>query len=975
MRPPTQNVRSRAAATVPAAVPRLAIRWLFAASLFLGSPAAGAAEGRTTLSLNGKWQIEESVSADDMPKAFGHTVVVPGMVNLAEPAFPDVDRFASREYILRFGRQYPGKGQILAPAASLPAVGISLQERNYFWYQTSFTVPTRTAVALLKIGKAQFGTTVWLNGKKVGEHLSCWTAGYFDLTGAIQWHGENHLLVRIGAHPAVLPESLPAGTSSSKHRWTPGIYDSVAVLLCDNPVIESIQIAPRIDSSEVVVQTKVRNHGPAQDFELRQRIRAWKEAAVVAQSSPLAMHLEQGAEKVLTETISLPKARLWSPDDPFLYVLESCTGGDSVQTRFGMREVRFDSATRQAYLNGQPFYMRGGNIELSLYWDDPLCGNRTWDATWVRKLVAEIPKRLHWNAFRFVISVMPELWLDIADEEGMLIQYEPTLWQYHQEWDTNAMIQEYGRWMRDNWNHPCVFMWDSNNETVSPELAKIINAVRGLDLSGRAWDNSWSPPAGPHDPVEVHPYLLRADFDLRQLNNFNGSARLLRAPGGPAAGRCYIINEYCWLWLYSDGAPIDITEGIYQTAVPNGTAQDRQEFRWYVTGALTEMWRAQRCATAVLYYEYLGSYLPRKSPGPYDFGAFSDVASLKLQPEFEDYMTEAFKPLGVYIDFWGDGKPGGLPLRQWAPIQGGAEHPFSMVLINDDREPAAGTLVLGIETREGVSLATRETPFRLAGLGREVYQLALPVPQDHGKYLLKATARPQGTRHKGPTVGRRKLSVEPLPPPLERLKLQPAYAQAVAEAKPAARWALTPADNVGGLGEGVNRPRVDPLPAGTYSVEFWFLNKKPNRERAITAYLLSRGATTVGDHLGIAGTYRQGEMAPGRLFFWNGTKPDQSLCGRTEIASEKWHHVVFVRDGKDVQVYLNGRGEPEIRGQTEPGCTADARQLHLGNRDDGFAELDGQVDHVAVYDRVLTAAEVSAHYAAAAIPAAPAADK
>jgi beta-galactosidase/beta-glucuronidase len=48
------------------------------------------------------------------------------------------------------------------------------------------------------------------------------------------------------------------------------------------------------------------------------------------------------------------------------------------------------------------------------------------------------------------------------------------------------MIEEYTRWMRDNWSHPSVFMWDANNETVSPELGKIINTVRSLDLSGRA---------------------------------------------------------------------------------------------------------------------------------------------------------------------------------------------------------------------------------------------------------------------------------------------------------------------------------------------------------------------------------------------------------------------------------------------------------------------------------------------------------
>jgi beta-galactosidase/beta-glucuronidase len=36
-------------------------------------------------------------------------------------------------------------------------------------------------------------------------------------------------------------------------------------------------------------------------------------------------------------------ARLWSPEDPFLYVVESSTGGDSAVTRFGLREFRFDT--------------------------------------------------------------------------------------------------------------------------------------------------------------------------------------------------------------------------------------------------------------------------------------------------------------------------------------------------------------------------------------------------------------------------------------------------------------------------------------------------------------------------------------------------------------------------------------------------------------------------------------------------------
>ena len=71
------------------------------------------------------------------------------------------------------------------------------------------------------------------------------------------------LLVRIGAHPGVLPASYPAGTDFEKLKWTPGIYDEVSLQLADNPVIESVQVAPRIATSEILVETKLANGLPA----------------------------------------------------------------------------------------------------------------------------------------------------------------------------------------------------------------------------------------------------------------------------------------------------------------------------------------------------------------------------------------------------------------------------------------------------------------------------------------------------------------------------------------------------------------------------------------------------------------------------------------------------------------------------------------------------------------------------------------
>lgn len=718
---------------------------------------------RTTLSLNGTWQIAESVSAEERPAAFTHTVPVPGMVNLAKPAFPQVDWFASREYLNRFGRNYPyvSTNLILSKDAPLPVIGIPSQPRNYFWYRKTFRVPQQREVALLQVNKSQFGTAVFLNGKPVGEHLSCWTRGTFNLTDAIDWTGENELVVRIGAHPGVLPENIMgAGTCSSKHKWTPGIYDDVEVVLCDNPVIETIQVAPRLDSSEAVVQTTVKNYSQKpKDVVLGHTIRTWKGQEAVAVIADQREKIEALAEKTFTQTVKMASSHLWSPEDPFLYEVESRTGCDSVRTRFGMREYRFDNKKGVGFLNGKPYYLRGGNMELHLHFEDPLCGDTPWNRAWVKKVLADIPRQMNWNVFRLSMSPVPQMWLDIADEEGILIQLEPMLWKEHAQWELPKVIDEFGRWMRDNWNHPSVFMWDSNNETTWNELVKIVNTVRPLDLSNRSWDNSWSPRAHPDDPREGHHYLLNGmkGFDYRKIQGLAGG------PEKPGQKGCELINEYCWLWLYPDGEPLDICKVRYSHFVPNGTPEERIEYRWYMTAGLTEYWRAKR-AVGVMYYQYLGAYLPRKTPGSYHFGVFTDSAGLQLQPAFEKYMIDAFKPLGVYIDFWADGKPGDASMTLRGPVKPGADHPFSFVLVNDDSEPVEGTLTLSLEDSQDMAVETKDMRFKIDAAGKQICNLSLTIPECNpladNRYTLKAVARPDGTRHKGATTSRRYVFVE-----------------------------------------------------------------------------------------------------------------------------------------------------------------------------------------------------------------------
>jgi len=700
---------------------------------------------RVTLSLDGQWDIADSIQGETPPALYTHRAPVPGLAHSAVPGFKDVDEFESRQLI----QNRVKRG--LSPASAMTAsAGVSRQARNWFWYRREFEVPAVRSVATLRINKAQFGAVVWMNGRRVGEHLPCFSAAIFDVSGLLR-QGSNEIVVRVGAHPGVLPSNVSAGTDFEKNRWTPGIYDSVSLALNENPALESIQVAPSRDLHSITVQTILRNHSErGLSFALAQAVRQWKSKFLVVSVPALRIRLAPGERRSITQTIAMPAAKLWTPEDPNLYVLETSTGGDSAITRFGMREFHFETATRRAYLNGRPYFLRGSNVTLHRFFEDRQSGLLPWDEPWVRKLLVDIPKRMHWNAFRFCIGPVPDKWLEIADEAGLLIQNEYFVWtgkawhgaENQVRFDADQMIREYGEWMRDNWNHPSVAIWDANNETWDPIFAeKIIPAVRGLDLSNRPWENSYNPPAGPDDPVEDHPYefidMAKSDgpeFSMTTFERANG-----KAPGAPT-GHAMILNEYGWLWLNRDGSPTELTKDLYpRLLAPGATASDRLGLNAYLLGGITEFWRAYRQYAGVLHFVYLTS----SDPEGFTSDHFRDVTKLDLDPRFEDYMSNAFAPLGVYLSFW---------KANLAPSQ----QTFQVMLVNDEYQAAAGILTLSLRSNSGHQAARAQTSFRIEGLGQTTMYIDLDIPEAPGDYVLEAKADPGSG---SPTLSRRKVTI------------------------------------------------------------------------------------------------------------------------------------------------------------------------------------------------------------------------
>jgi len=304
--------------------------------------------------------------------------------------------------------------------------------------------------------------------------------------------------------------------------------------------------------------------------------------------------------------------------------------------------------------------------------------------------------------------------------------------------------------MRDNWNHPSVAIWDACNETVSPLLANtIIPAVRGDDLSNRPWEDGYNLPSGADDPMEDHPYLFSKNQKPAtpkqphfHMSDLEGAALPSHWGYASPTSHALILNEYGWLWLNRDGSPTTLTKAVYDELLgPDSTAEQRLFTDAYLLGGLTEYWRAHRYYAAVLHFVYLTSSFP----GVYTSDHFRDIEKLELEPTFADYMGEAFKPLGVYIDFW---QPS---------LKAGASRRFTVMMINDDYDSRSGKLTLTLEGPGGAVAASTETEFQLAGLGQQTVQLELAAPAKPGDYMLKAVAQAAGVAT--PTISRRQVKI------------------------------------------------------------------------------------------------------------------------------------------------------------------------------------------------------------------------
>jgi beta-galactosidase/beta-glucuronidase len=721
--------------------------------LLFATAAHAGSDNRVTIGLNGTWDFDQTTTAFP-PETFSRRIPVPGLIQLATPRIDQYDTFFPRPKQVDFNSQH------------------NLLERDYEprynWYRRRIHVPANLVhkQAVLTILKSKYVTQVLVNGRDVGTSIACYTPVEFPVTDAIQFGKENEILIRVGDR-AWLPSAAAGSIDKEKVHYLPGIWDDVLLTFTGNFRADRILMLPSLKDKRVTAKLKIRSFHPAQTLyggrveetcRVAVTIRENKSGRVVAGLPAQDVTVRRDNTTICETDVAIPNPHPWSPDDPFLYVadvslLEGAQLSDKTSVRFGMRD--FSRAGRHFQLNGKQIYLRGTNITLHRFFEDPDCGNLPWDRAWVRRLMTEVPDAVHWNAMRICVGIVPQFWYDIADETGLLLQNEWLYWQSH-GWD-DQIRREYTDWIWSDGNHPSIVIWDAINENWNTYVGNdLIPELKKLDPT-RIWDAGYMRASDMASDEMDEPHLYRygsqnnfAEYHAKHpcefgiLNDWPAHMRPVLS-----SSSAQLVNEYGWMWLWRDGSPSKLVENSYPYFLgENNTMESRREFQAYFVQLETEWLRTKRSLAGVLAFCYLAN-----NYGYTGDWFIDDIRDLKPGPTLE-WFAHCFAPAAVFIDLCDERYTKHLP-----PHDPGSTLTLNLVGVNDYDHHVEGRVNLAIVDADEITVSNMSLAIQIRPYGKQYLPVSMTLPEKLGGYLLRCEYIQHGEKQKSPIISRRYIKV------------------------------------------------------------------------------------------------------------------------------------------------------------------------------------------------------------------------
>ncbi len=373
------------------------------------------------------------------------------------------------------------------PAPRAIAVPASWNEqfqdtRDYLgmaWYLREVYVPRswQGQSIYLRVGSANYAARVWVNGVFVGEHLGGHLPFAFDVTQQMQWDAPNVIAIQVDGKlmpTRVPPGNARAGMDSPMSNYPNTSFDFFPYTGLHRPVV--LYTTPPTAITDVTVTTTL--EGGMGRVALHVVADGWQgggRASLAGAAGPVEAKLTfQGS--VAAVVLTVPGARSWSPDDPYLYCLTLTLNDDTqIMDRYsldvGIRTVAV--VGEQLVLNGRPLFLTG----FGKHEDFPIHGRGL-----NLPLLVKDHALLKWvgaNSYRTSHYPYSEEAMQMADREGFLIIDEiPAVGLRFDDGAENvaarlAQCREQLRELvsRDK-NHPSVIMWSVANEPMPGDMLK-----------------------------------------------------------------------------------------------------------------------------------------------------------------------------------------------------------------------------------------------------------------------------------------------------------------------------------------------------------------------------------------------------------------------------------------------------------------------------------------------------------------------
>ena len=309
---------------------------------------------------------------------------------------------------------------------------------------------------------AAHDSTVFCNGKKVGEHHCGYTAFTVDLTDNVLYGQDNLLCVRLDSRENL---NVPPFGYVIDYMTYGGIYRDVRLEVKEKVSLSDIFVHTAIDfrSSPVTAQitseitlTESDDNVTIRQYYMPKSTAAAQESWRLLCEQTVSTDVSCDKEFSLTATITAPL--LWDTEEANLYILKTQLYQDNMlldetETTFGIREAVFKKDG--FYLNGRKLRIRGLNRHQSF----PYVGYAMPKS--MQRLDADLLKKeLGLNAVRTSHYPQSHYFLERCDELGLLVFTEFPGWQHigDDSWKAQAVANAEDM-IRQYRNHPSIILW------------------------------------------------------------------------------------------------------------------------------------------------------------------------------------------------------------------------------------------------------------------------------------------------------------------------------------------------------------------------------------------------------------------------------------------------------------------------------------------------------------------------------------